>query len=85
MSTVAEHLAMVEFYQVTENKENFDIEANLLVRVHLKELIESINSEEMKYARKHVRQALLDISPSLIPLIEQWEKTLVSNSPSQVS
>lgn len=76
MSTVAEHLAMLEFYQATNNKESFDVEANLLVRAHLKELIEHVDSEEMKYARKHTRQALLDVSPLSITLIEQWEKSI---------
>jgi hypothetical protein len=76
MSTVAEHLALLEFYQATDSKSQFDSEANLLVKAHLKELIDSIPADEMKYARKHTRQALLDMSPLSTDLIQVWEKSL---------
>lgn len=80
MSTVAEHLAMLEFYQATENKAGFDTEANLLVKAHLNELIKDIDPQEMKYARKHVKQAMLDLSPLSAPLVDIWESKLAQEA-----
>jgi|GEM_PF-2477543 len=73
MSTVAEHLAMLELYDALDRREGFYQEAYLFTQVHWRDLLALIPATDMDMARSEIEQSIHVQHPEkAAELIARW-------------
>jgi len=78
MSTLVEHLAVMELYKAIGNDQCFDMESYLLGKAHFRELIELQNQEAMQSAREALEMEWRRIHPDRAEeMISAWRRDRV--------